>query len=93
VSTHHHQHALERHRRAASRTRRTQPIPTHPPHDHAPFAITREYRVLLGHLRRADVFVDTSKIGTDALFERCTHFAPVDLPMPKQQRRRKRGAS
>jgi hypothetical protein len=22
--------------------------------------------------------VDTSKIGTDALFERCTHFAPLD---------------
>jgi hypothetical protein len=38
----------------------------------------REYRVLLGHPRLADVFVDTSKIGTDALFERCTHFAPLD---------------
>jgi hypothetical protein len=34
--------------------------------------------VLLGHARLADVFVDTSKIGTDALFERCTHFAPLD---------------
>jgi hypothetical protein len=40
----------------------------------------REYRVLLGHERMADVFVDTSKIGTDALFERCTHFAPLDTP-------------
>jgi len=39
---------------------------------------SREYRVLLGHARLADVFVDTSKIGTDALFERCTHFAPLD---------------
>uniref|UniRef100_A0A383W2H7 O-fucosyltransferase family protein n=1 Tax=Tetradesmus obliquus TaxID=3088 RepID=A0A383W2H7_TETOB len=38
----------------------------------------REYRVLLGHARLADVFVDTSRIGTDALFERCTHFAPLD---------------
>lgn len=40
--------------------------------------LCREYRVLLGHARLADVFVDTSRIGTDALFERCTHFAPLD---------------
>lgn len=52
----------------------------------------REYRVLLGHPRLADVFVDTSKIGTDALFERCTHFAPLDttaastLPLQRQVR-------
>lgn len=39
----------------------------------------REYRVLLGRARTADVFIDTSKIGTDALFERCTHFAPLDI--------------
>jgi hypothetical protein len=38
----------------------------------------------------ADVFVDTSKIGTDALFERCTHFAPLDttataaMPLQRQ---------
>ena len=60
-----------------------QPIIAH--HHHPPIIIiktrahtTSEYRVLLGHARIADVFVDTSKIGTDALFERCTHFAPLD---------------
>jgi hypothetical protein len=42
-------------------------------------AYLRDYRVLLGHSRAADAFVDTSKIGSDALFERCTHFAPLDL--------------
>jgi hypothetical protein len=40
---------------------------------------TREHRVMRGHKRGDDVFVDTSKIGTDALFERTTHFARLDL--------------
>jgi hypothetical protein len=35
----------------------------------------------------ADVFVDTSKIGTDALFERCTHFAPLDTTAAARGRR------
>jgi hypothetical protein len=59
------------------------PPPPHPtpPHPTPPLIPpTREYRVLLGHPRLADVFVDTSRIGTDALFERCTHFAPLDAP-------------
>jgi len=43
-------------------------------------AYLREYRVLLGHRRAADAFVDTSRIGSDALFERCTHFAPLGDP-------------
>ena len=55
----------------------TAPIPP-PPLPHPPPLPRSEYRVLLGHPRLADVFVDTSKIGTDALFERCTHFAPLD---------------
>jgi hypothetical protein len=42
-------------------------------------AYLREYRVLLGHPRSADAFVDTSKIGSDALFERCTHFTSIGL--------------
>jgi hypothetical protein len=50
-------------------------------------AYLREYRVLLGHSRAADAFVDTSKIGSDALFERCTHFAPLDDPaLPEPER-------
>jgi hypothetical protein len=40
---------------------------------------TREHRVMRGHKREDDVFVDTSKIGTDALFERTTHFSRLDL--------------
>ena len=43
-------------------------------------ALRREYRVLLGHTRSLDKFIDTSRIGTDALFERCTHFSPLDGP-------------
>lgn len=39
----------------------------------------REYRVLLGHNRASNRFIDTSRIGTDALFERSTHFAPLDV--------------
>ena len=40
--------------------------------------LAREYRVLLGHPRAADAFVDTANIGTDSLFEKTTHFAPLD---------------
>jgi hypothetical protein len=58
--------------------RRGQRRQTLGPETQKPQTPRREYRVLLGHPRLADVFVDTSKIGTDALFERCTHFAPLD---------------
>lgn len=44
----------------------------------------RDYRVLLGHSRSTNVFVNTSAIGTDALFENSTHFAPLTPAKPVQ---------